>query len=153
MMSITKKGNIEALFFKIDPAIDMLDEATNKMVEMAKDKAPIAKEAYYESGRNKFGNTNVKIKRRPGRLKKNIKRTDRKKSFRVYIDMGTRGAPYGLFQEAGFTDRGGKQHSGKYFMAESYSATLASLSLSGKAMAKSCLTYQGHNNKTFKAYK
>ena len=100
---------------RIDEAVKELDRATDLMVELAKDKAPIAKEAYYEWSREK----RKTVKRRPGRLKRNIKKTERKKSFRVYIDMGTRGAPYGIFQELGFTHwKSGKVYAGHFFMEE-----------------------------------
>ena len=52
MIQVTQKGNIDVIF-RLDEAIKELDKATDNMVAMAKDKAPIAKEAYYEWSREK----------------------------------------------------------------------------------------------------
>lgn len=149
MIQVTQKGNIDAIF-RLDEAIKELDKATDNMVAMAKDKAPIAKEAYYEWSREK----GRAVKRRPGRLKRNIKRTERKKSFRVYIDMGTRGAPYGIFQELGFTHwKSGKVYAGHFFMEQALEATLAQLDAHTLELADKCLNIKGHNGKSTIAYR
>lgn len=149
MITVTQKGNIDAIF-RLDEAVKELDLATDNMVEMAKAKAPIAKEAYYEWSREK----GRKVKRRPGRLKRNIKKTERQKSFRVYIDMGTRGAPYGIFQELGFTHwKSGKTYAGHFFMEEALNATLAQLDAHTLELADKCLNLKGHNGKAVVKYR
>ena len=149
MIKVTQKGNIDAIF-RLDEAVKELDRATDNMVEMAKDKAPIAKEAYHEWSREK----RKTVKRRPGRLKRNIKKTERKKSFRVYIDMGTRGAPYGIFQELGFTHwKSGKVYAGHFFMEQALEATLAQLDAHTLELADKCLNLKGHNGKAVVQYR
>lgn len=149
MIKVTRKGNIDAIF-RIDEAVKELDRATDNMVEMARDKAPIAKEAYYEWS----GEKGRRVKRRPGRLKRNIKKTERKKSFRVYIDMGTRGAPYGIFQEVGFTHWiTGKTYPGHFFMEEALDAVLAQLDAHTLELADKCLNMKGHNSREVVVYR
>ena len=149
MIKVTQKGNIDAIF-RLDEAVKELDRATDNMVEMAKDKAPIAKEAYYEWSSEK----GRRVKRSPGRLKRNIKKTERKKSFRVYIDMGTRGAPYGIFKELGFTHwKSGKVYAGHFFMEQALEATLAQLDAHTLELADKCLNLKGHNGKAVVQYR
>lgn len=149
MIKVVQKGNIDAIF-RLDEAVKELDRATDNMVDMARDKAPIAKEAYYEWS----GEKGRRVKRRPGRLKRNIKKTERKKSFRVYIDMGTRGAPYGIFQEQGFTHWiTGKTYAGHFFMEQALDATLAQLDAHTLELADKCLNLKGHNGKSVIAYR
>lgn len=149
MIKVTQKGDTE-IDFDIDEALRVLDVITSEMVDNAKDKAPIAKEAYYEYSSKK----GRKVKRRPGRLKKNIKRSERKKSFRVYVNTGPSGAPYAIYQEEGFTHwRSGKSYAGHHFMEGACEAAIAQMEIDAPEVAEKCLiTKRSGGNPSTKIY-
>lgn len=136
------------VFFDIEEAMDYLNKRASDMVDMAKDKAPIAKEPYPEFSKGK------RIMRQPGRLKKNIKKKGKKNSIKVYVDMGTRGAPYALYQEVGFKNHlTGKVHPGKHFMEEALEAVLTDMDRDGIMVAERCLKIQTSNGRELKIYR
>lgn len=147
MITLKQTGN-DYIIFEIEEALKYLNERAEDMVEMAKDKAPVAKEPYPEYRKGK------KIMRRPGRLKKSIKKKDFKKSIKVYVDMTQKGAPYAFYQETGFQHHiTGKIYPGKHFMEEALDVVLTEMENDGLEVANKCLKMLPSNGKPLKVYR
>ena len=134
--------------FDIDEAVKYLEEKAEKMKNIAVEKAPIAKAPYIEVRGGKS------IKRRPGRLKKNIKAKTKKSSIKVYIDTTNKGAPYGVYQELGFRHyKSGNAIPGKFFFETAFNVVMLDIQKDGIEIANRCLKIVGTNGVSITKYR
>lgn len=134
--------------FNIDEAIKYLEEKAEKMKDIAIEKAPIAKAPYIEY-RNGKG-----IKRRPGRLKKNIKTKPKNQSVKVYLDTTNKGAPYGVYQELGFRHYiTGKVIPGKFYFETAFNIVMLDIKKDKIEIANRCLSISGTNGRSITRYR
>lgn len=129
--------------FDIEEAMKYLEKKAEKMKGIAVEKAPQAKAPYIEYRGGKG------IKRRPGRLKKNIKKKDMGNSVKVYVDNTQKGAPYGLYQEVGFVHwKTGKAIPGKFYFETAFDIVMLDIQRDKVEVAKKCLKLQASGGHT-----
>ena len=128
--------------FDIDEAYNYLNKKAEKMRDMAIERAPIAKAPYIEVKGGKA------IKRRPGRLKKNIKAKQKRQSIKVYLDTTQKGAPYGFYQEVGFRHyKSGKAIPGKFYFETAFDITMLEIKSERIDLGRQCIKYSTTNGR------